>query len=143
MRSTNWSGSTMVMSASISSNVQVSTSEWMRSREPMGKWCWHCVQTLRFSSSSLSKTMVLHFGHLVHRPSGISRFLDLDASRGFLANVVGALGGGGGVTAGSVVSRPSDFLVNEVVAIAHEFKLSGGGVQAGVRASACSGEQAE
>ena len=31
------STSTLVMSASISSNVQVSTSEWMRSRAPMGK----------------------------------------------------------------------------------------------------------
>ena len=31
------STSTLVMSASISSKVQVSTSEWMRSREPMGK----------------------------------------------------------------------------------------------------------
>jgi hypothetical protein len=36
---------------------------------------------------------------------------------GFLTNVVVAVGGGGGVTAGSFASRPSDFFVNEVVAI--------------------------
>ena len=40
--------------ASISSNEQVSTREWMRSREPMGKWWPHLGQTLRLSSSSLS-----------------------------------------------------------------------------------------
>src|SRR5947207_1574176 len=45
--------------------------------------------------------MVLHFGHLVHRPSGISRFFDFEpASFGFLAKVVLLLLGGG-VTAGA------------------------------------------
>src|SRR5437016_5307498 len=105
------------MSASISSKVQVSTSEWMRSRAPMQKWYWQWVQTLRFSSSSLSKTMVLHLGHLVQRPSGISRFLDLPRSLGFLAKVVVLLLAGGGVTAGSAVSRPRVFLLKEVVAM--------------------------
>src|SRR4051794_8642862 len=70
-----------------------------------------------FSSSSLSKTIVLHLGHLVHRPSGISRFFDFEeASFGFLTKVVLVLAGGG-VTAGSAVSRPSVFFVNKVVAI--------------------------
>src|ERR1041384_6839236 len=105
------------MSASISSNVQVSTSEWMRSRAPIEKWYWQWGQTLRFSSNSLSKTIVLHLGHLVHKPSGISRFLDLARSFGFLAKVAVLLVAGGGVTAGSAVSRPRVFLVNEVVAI--------------------------
>src|ERR1051325_7894550 len=92
----------------------------MRSLEPMGKWCWQCVQTLRFSSNSLSKTIVLHLGHLVHNPSGISRFLDLaPASLGFLAKG-GLLFTGGGVTAGSAVSSPSVFFVNMVVAIPSE-----------------------
>src|SRR5579862_355947 len=95
----------------------------MRSRALMGKWYWQRVQTLRFSSSSLSKTIVLHLGHLVHKPSGISRFFDLAPSFGFLANVVVVVGAGGGVTAGSVVSNPSVFLVNEVVAISPEPKL--------------------
>src|SRR6266850_8110995 len=75
-----------------------------------------CVQTLRFSSNSLSKTIVLHLGHLVHRPSGISRFLDLRDTLGFLTKVV-LLVAGGGVTAGSAVSRPSVFLVKDVVAM--------------------------
>src|SRR6266550_5444239 len=89
----------------------------MRSRAPMGKWYWQCVQTFRFSSNSLSNTMVLHLGHLVHKPSGISRFLDFaPASFGFLAKVVLPVEGGG-VTAGSAVSRPSVFLVKEVVAM--------------------------
>src|SRR5579862_6976789 len=61
--------------------------------------------------------MVLHLGHLVQSPSGISRFLDLaDASFGFLAKVVW-LFAGGGVTAGSAVSSPRVFFVNKVVAI--------------------------
>src|SRR2546427_5173461 len=89
----------------------------MRSRAPMGKWYWQWVQTLRFSSNSLSNTMVVHLGHLVQRPSGISRFLDFARSLGFFAKVVALLVGGGGVTAGSAVSRPSVFLVKEVVAI--------------------------
>src|SRR5262249_8971099 len=101
------------MSASISSNVHVSTSEWMRSRDPIGKWCWQCGQTFRFSSNSLSKTIVVHLGHLVHRPSGISRFLDLARNLGFLAKVVVLVVAGGGVTAGSAVSRPRLFLLND------------------------------
>src|SRR6476646_3906912 len=92
----------------------------MRSREPIAKWCWQCVQTFRFSSSSLSKTIVPHLGHLVHSPSGISRFFDLAAaSFGFLTKVVFLLTGGG-VTAGSAVSSPSVFFVNKVVAISAE-----------------------
>src|SRR5579871_5078210 len=98
----------------------------MRSRALMGKWYWQRGQTFRFSSSSLSKTMVLHLGHLVHRPSGISRFLDLAEPSFFLANVVAVVGAGGGVTAGSAVSKPSVFLVNEVVAISQQLKLLSG-----------------
>src|SRR5207249_12147536 len=89
----------------------------MRSRAPIGKWWPHLAQTLRFSSSSLSKSIVAHFGHLVHKPSGMSRFLDLvEPSFGFLAKAAPALAGGG-VTAGSTVSRPRDFLMKLVVAI--------------------------
>jgi len=70
----------------------------------------------------LSKTIVLHFGHLVHRPSGISRFLDLaPETLGFFTNVVGGVEGGG-VTPGSAVSKPSVFLVNVVVAILRKAK---------------------
>jgi len=62
--------------------------------------------------------MVLHLGHFVQSPSGMSFFLDLaEPSFGFLVNDVVVLDAGGGVTAGSAVSSPSDFLVNEVVAI--------------------------
>jgi len=60
--------------------------------------------------------MVLHFGHLVQRPSGISRFLDFEANLGFLTNVV-LFEAGGGVTAGSAVSSPRDFLEKDVVLI--------------------------
>jgi hypothetical protein len=68
--------------------------------------------------------MVLHLGHFVHNPSGISRFLDLAApSLGFLVKLVVVVDAGGGVTAGSLVSSPSDFLVNEVVAISAEPNL--------------------
>src|SRR5882724_6292490 len=113
--------STLVMLASISSNVQVSTSEWMRSREPMGKWWSHFEQTFRFSSSSLSKSIVSHVGHFVQRPSGISRFLVLDLpapSFDFLVKVVCVCAMGGGVSAGSiVVVPPNDFFTNEVVSI--------------------------
>src|SRR5689334_3060402 len=74
------------------------------------------MQTLRFSSSSLSKTIASHLGHFVQSPSGISFFFCLlPPSLGFLRNVVSVLVGGG-VTAGST-SKPNDFLVNEVVAI--------------------------
>jgi len=62
--------------------------------------------------------MVEHFGHLTQRPSGISFFLDFEEeSLGFLAKLVAVLGGGGGVTAGSTLSRPNDFLVKDEVAI--------------------------
>src|SRR5437763_13382203 len=67
--------------------------------------------------------MTAHFGHLVHSPSGISRFLDLDAPIfGFFGKVV----------AGEPViesppdlpdSRPSVFLVKMVVAIMREGRL--------------------
>src|SRR5512132_2548691 len=73
------------------------------------------MQILRFSSSSLSKTIVSHFGHLVQRPSGISFFRCLPPSFGFFRKVV-SLFAGGGVTAGST-SKPRVFFVNEVVAI--------------------------
>src|SRR5258706_5336166 len=103
----------------------------MRSREPIWKWCWQLVQTFRFSSNSLSKTMLLHLGHLVHKPSGISRFLDFaPLIFGFLAKVVLPVEGGG-VTAGSAVSRPSVFFVNEVVAILR--KVEGRGLVVRVR----------
>jgi hypothetical protein len=61
--------------------------------------------------------MVAHFGHFTHKPSGISflRAFELE-SFGFLTKPVFELGGGG-VTAGSTLSTPSDFLVNDVVAI--------------------------
>src|SRR5712671_5515442 len=89
----------------------------MRSRAPIGKWWPHLAQTLRLSSSSLSKIIVAHFGHFVHRPSGISRFLDLvEPSFGFLLKAASAPAGGG-VTAGSTVSRPRIFLEKVVVAI--------------------------
>jgi hypothetical protein len=46
------------------------------------------------------------------------RFLDFaPASLGFRANVVAVLEDGGGVTAGSLESRPKVFLVKEVVAM--------------------------
>src|SRR5579859_1143899 len=48
----------------------------------------------------------------------MSRFLDLpEPSLGFLAKFVCPPLAGGGVTAGSLVSKPSDFLVKVVVAI--------------------------
>jgi hypothetical protein len=75
----------------------------------------------------LSKTIVLHLGHFVQRPSGISRFLGFDGSFGFLMKLVPGFEAGGGVTAGSVVSKPRDFLVNEVVAI-QKFRVEGWGV---------------
>jgi hypothetical protein len=65
--------------------------------------------------------MVEHLGHFVQSPSGISRLRDLpDVSLGFLTKVVSAFAGGG-VTAGSTVSNPSVFFVNEVVAMARSF----------------------
>jgi hypothetical protein len=91
----------------------------MRSLELIGKWCWQCVQTLRFSSSSLSKTIVEHFGHLVHKPSGISRFFDFAvASFGFLGKLEFGIGAGG-VTAGSPDSNFNAFLVKEVAMLKH------------------------
>src|SRR5690349_11321984 len=53
--------------------------------------------------------MVEHLGHLVQRPSGISRFFDFElASFGFLIKLVSV--GAGGVTAGSEESLPRRFL---------------------------------
>src|SRR5580698_4108740 len=106
------------MSASISSKVQVSTREWMRSRALMGKWWPHLEQTLRLASNSLSKIIVLHLGHLVHRPSGMSRFLDLDLAEPSL----GFPGSGGTlsigtVIAGSVIGTPNPFLTNKLGSI--------------------------
>src|SRR5436189_29549 len=77
------------------------------------------MRRVSFSSSSLSKTMFEHLGHLVQRPSGISRFLDLlEPSFGFFTKLVSvAAVVGGGVTAGSTVSNPRVFLLNELVAI--------------------------
>src|SRR5262249_49560613 len=84
----------------------------------------------RFSSSSLSNTMASHFGHLVHRPSGISRLRDLpEPSLGFLTKLVAELEAGGGVTAGSDVSSPNDFLLNEVVDIIMAIRVKGSQVQ--------------
>jgi len=61
--------------------------------------------------------MVEHFGHLTQSPSGISFFRDFDdESFGFFAKLVEVLLVGG-VTAGSTLSRPNDFFVNDVVAI--------------------------
>src|SRR5262245_20882091 len=61
--------------------------------------------------------MVPHLGHLVQRPSGISRFLDFVVpSFGFLGKVVSA-GVGGAAIAGSGASNPRVFLVKEVVAM--------------------------
>src|SRR5205085_2284364 len=61
--------------------------------------------------------MLAHLGHLVQRPSGMSRLRDLVApSLGFFANAVSVLLGGG-VTPGSTVSSPRVFLLKEVVAI--------------------------
>src|ERR1700733_12088540 len=106
------------MLASISSNVQVSTNEWMRSREPMGKCRLHFGQTFEFSSSSLSKIIVSHVGHFTQSPSGMSRFFVLDfpePRRGFLGSAVILCAGG--VNAGSITSMPIDFFVNEVVSM--------------------------
>ena len=63
--------------------------------------------------------MVSHLGHLVHRPSGISRFFFLLApSLGFLTKAVSEPVGGG-LSAGSVGSTvPGGFFVNKVAAIA-------------------------
>src|SRR5438046_10233643 len=92
----------------------------------MGKWWPHLAQTLRLSSSSLSKIIVAHFGHFVHNPSGISRFLDLvEPSFGFLLKAASAPAGGG-VTAGSTVSSPRVFLEKVVVAM---IRRSVGGVR--------------
>jgi hypothetical protein len=61
--------------------------------------------------------MVSHFGHFLHRPSGMSRFRDLRLGGfGFFTKVVVG-GAGGGVTAGSADSIPSVFLLKDVVAI--------------------------
>jgi hypothetical protein len=60
---------------------------------------------------------VAHFGHFTQSPSGISFLRDLELlSFGFLTKVAVAVAGGG-VTAGSILSSPNDFLVNEVVAM--------------------------
>src|SRR4051812_7235144 len=90
----------------------------MRSRALIWKWWPQWVQTLRFSSNSLSKTMFEHLGHLSQRPSGISRLRDLVLpSLGFFVKAVSVVTvGGGGVTAGSAASNPSVFLL-KVVAI--------------------------
>jgi hypothetical protein len=54
----------------------------------------------------------------------MSFFLDFaPPNLGFLVNDVVVLEAGGGVTAGSAVSSPSDFFVNEVVAILRESRL--------------------
>src|SRR5438552_9685149 len=61
--------------------------------------------------------MAVHLGHLVQSPSGISRLRDLaPPSLGFFVKPV-SWPLGGGVTAGSTLSRPRVFLVKEVVAI--------------------------
>ena len=61
--------------------------------------------------------MLEHLGQLVQRPSGMSFFRDFETpSLGFLAKLV-LEERGGGVTAGSTVSKPNDFFVNDVVPI--------------------------
>src|SRR5579863_6401717 len=109
--------STLDISASISSNVQVSTREWMRSRALMGKWCIHLGQTFSFSSNSLSKIIVLHLGHFVHRPSGMSRFLDFDFAGPSFGLGSGGTFSEGGVSAGSTISLPPNFFRKTVVPI--------------------------
>src|SRR5258706_3636625 len=76
------------------------------------------MQTFRLSSSSLSKSIVAHVGHLVQSPSGISRFLVLDLPEPSLSFLVkaGALPVGG-VKAGSAISRPRVFLVTLVILV--------------------------
>ena len=92
----------------------------------MGKWCLHFGQTFRFSSSSLSKTIVSHFGHFVQSPSGMSRFLVWICRCRAWAFWATSLCGRrrsqcprlAASSAGSTVSRPpSDFLVKEVVSM--------------------------
>src|SRR6059058_5677497 len=63
--------------------------------------------------------MLEHLGHFFQSPSGISRLRDLlVASFGFFTKAVSELVcAGGGVTAGSTVSRPRVFLLNDEVAI--------------------------
>jgi hypothetical protein len=53
----------------------------------------------------------------------MSRRFGLPGGFGFFAKLVAVLDTGGGVTAGSVASNPSDFLVNEVVAIQKNKRL--------------------
>jgi hypothetical protein len=61
--------------------------------------------------------MAAHFLHLVQSPSGMSRLRDgAEPSLGFLRKVV-CVSADGGVTDGSMVSKPRVFFVNEVVAI--------------------------
>jgi hypothetical protein len=56
----------------------------------------------------------------------MSRFRDLaETSFGFLTKLAAALEAGGGVTAGSAVSNPSDFFVNEVVDILEKLWIEG------------------
>ena len=78
---------------------------------------------------------MLHFGHLVHSPSGISRFLDLDEDNlGFFAKLALPVLGGG-VTAGSMVSVPSDFFVNEVVAMISKLEIGKFALEGGLATS--------
>src|SRR5215469_3797916 len=87
----------------------------------MGKWCIHLGQTFSFSSSSLSKIIVLHLGHFVHRPSGMSRFLDLALDEPSLGLGRGGTFSGGGVKAGSTISVPPNFFTKTVVPILFGF----------------------
>lgn len=80
------------------------------------------MQTFRFSSSSLSYSIVAHLGHFVQSPSGMSLLRDFPLlNLGFLTNAVSVLAGGG-VTAGSAVSSPKVFFVNDVVAMTGSFR---------------------
>src|SRR6516162_3451101 len=89
----------------------------MRSRALMGKWWLHLGQTLRFVSNSLSKIIVLHLGHLVQRPSGISRFLDLGLDEPSFGLRGSAGGFRGTVRAGSMIGTPTVFLANKLCSI--------------------------
>src|SRR5688572_15624277 len=77
--------------------------------------------------------MVEHLGHLVQRPSGISRFLDFPVvSLGFLTNAVSGLPFGGVTPGSTVVSTPRLFFVNDVDAISRTFGPPIQGVQCGI-----------
>ena len=80
----------------------------MRAQAVVGKWCAQWGQTFRFSSSSLSNIISSQLGHLVQSPCGISRLRVAPGVTGFFS-IAFSTSAGGGVTAGSAVSRPKVF----------------------------------